>query len=848
MKKIIAIIIFLTLIFGTFSFADPDPATPTDLDSDIIITDYVPKLSNLKQFSLIALQDATLIGHTRGSIWVGGELSGNSIVDDGSVNHQNPNDSYVATNNSSIQFKGRTNAQATDAYYGLSEAAIRATRQYWNDIITHPSSNWIYVAPDANGHVDMYYWDYHCSGPAQGGTGGDECHEVIEKIYWTDATSVTMGGLTGHLIAPKATVTIVNCNYCGAIIAKNIISSGEGHINYWIPLNDPTPTPTSTPEPIDLTINKTLIGSIWHVRCDYMDGTTFRAGGGFWKTDVIQNPNSILSKEGHRSNKCGDAEHWVIWVDANGVPFRMDEIKSGATGGTLPTVLYRERIPMTTEEIHSLTPDDIEGVWRYAQNFQDRMDYSEIEVGQRIYWITWNNAQRWYHTGIVYKVDAPTYTLYIDGEGYNLVANGGSVTISELEQGIHTIVEENYPDTYISHIYVNGVALTEYDGSVNLTEDTIITVENTLITPPPTDPNPPTPPVINTPTPTPTPTSEETPTPTPTPTSSETPTPTPTPEETETPTPTPTPEETSTPTPTPTSPTPTPTLCNFTIKKVVIGTNESAIFFFKVTGPNMMEEYIEISVDNGEGSYIVEDVPAGKYTVEEIDISKEFELVSEPSITLYVVNDAQEFEFVNRLIPPTTVTPSATPTLTPTSTATSTPTPTPTVTTSPTPTPTPTPSEEPTPTEEITPTPTPTPIPMITIGVHKKWNDEGYNDMRPTKIYVHLYGNGVFIKTIEVSASNEWLTILDVPQVDENNDIIIYTWKETEVIGYYVESISEVDHITTIINHIWEEPKVPENMVQPKIPRHLHKLVDIEEYDTALGLDTTINHTGDCFD
>jgi hypothetical protein len=74
-----------------------------------------------------------------------------------------------------------------------------------------------------------------------------------------------------------------------------------------------------------------------------MDGTTFQAGGGIWKTDVIMNPTKKTSLEGHRSNKCGDPDHWIIWIDAETeLPFRMDEIKSGATGGTLATMIFQE--------------------------------------------------------------------------------------------------------------------------------------------------------------------------------------------------------------------------------------------------------------------------------------------------------------------------------------------------------------------------------------------------------------------------------------------------------------------------------------------------------------------------
>ena len=174
--------------------------------------------------------------------------------------------------------------------------------------------------------------------------------------------------------------------------------------------NPATPTDISV-DPGSITITKQLVGDIWHIRCDYMDGVTFKAGGGIWKRDPITNPDGILSQEGHRSNKCGDADHWVIWVGTDGVPYRMDEIKSGATGGTLPTVIYRPRYHLSDDEIHSAIEGDEDLRWRYSQNFIDVMSWSDIRVGERMYWTTANNNQVWYHTGIPYT-SCPTFILF----------------------------------------------------------------------------------------------------------------------------------------------------------------------------------------------------------------------------------------------------------------------------------------------------------------------------------------------------------------------------------------------------------------------------------------------------
>jgi hypothetical protein len=898
-KKLIAFMLFLSMLCLTFTAAYieaiddfSDVATPTDLQP--VYYDYTINRSNMPQYSIIAFDNASITGHIRGSIYVGGTLTGSQYVDDGALNNSAPSYSYVHKNESSINFRSRTPEQSPDAYYLLSSSSAESTASYWKNFIENLPNDetYIYLEPDENGVVNISPYDYQAN-------GSDEAYRTINKVYWTDARVVNMAGLAGHLIAPYATVNISNCNHCGSIVAQNIYTSGEDHINTFVPPTPSEPTPTPTPEPVDLTIDKTLIGSVWHIRCDYMDGITFKAGGGIWRRDWIKNPSGLTSKEGHRSNKCGDADHWVIWVDTNGNPFRMDEIKSGSTGGTLPTIIYEPRYQMSHDEILAMESGDPDLIWKYSQNFIDVKDWSTIQLGVRMYWTTSNGNQVWYHTGIPYKVNSPTYTIYIDGQGYNLVANEGSVTIEDLEAGVHTIVEENYPDTYISNIYVNGVALSEYDGSIEITADTRITVENTLITPPPTSsPTPPPTPVVPTPTPTTTPEESPTPTPTTTPEESPTPTPTTTPEESPTPTPTTTPEESPTPTPsesptpTPTttpeeSPTPTPTTTpeetpepvGFTIRKIVNGElSENAIFFFKITGPEDYEEYYEVIVEaeTGKGEIFIDNVRAGKYTVEEVDIPEGFALVSEESITKYIVGINMEFEFVNELEP--TPTPTPTPTLEPTPTPTPTPatptdltppptTPPTTVTpsevpitpTPPPPTPTPTPEyiTTPIPSEVVSPTPTPTPTPepteepepepiMKELTLIKIWSDnDNESQRRPNYIMADLYANG---QLIQVITSYTETFVIEVPVYDEEEKEIEYTWREHEVLGYRLQSMTTSGDTTVLVNSLIDIPKVPENVAQPRVPTRTMHTVEFEEYTVALGVNVMINHVGDCFD
>jgi hypothetical protein len=146
MKKFIAFLMALILTLSFIPVAGSNeagemPATPTDLEP--IYYDYVVNLSTLSNYSIVALNNATLNGHVRGSIWVGGELNGGEwkFVDDGSIGGTAVSDSYVYTNNSSIQFKGRTGAQSTSAYRCLSDTAVNSSYSYWRNLIADAGSN-----------------------------------------------------------------------------------------------------------------------------------------------------------------------------------------------------------------------------------------------------------------------------------------------------------------------------------------------------------------------------------------------------------------------------------------------------------------------------------------------------------------------------------------------------------------------------------------------------------------------------------------------------------------------------------------------------------------------------------
>jgi hypothetical protein len=272
----------------------------------------------------------------------------------------------------------------------------------------------------------------------------------------------------------------------------------------------------------------------------------------------INNPDHNTSKEGHRSNHCGNRENLVLFVSDEGVAISLYQLKSGSTGGTLPSIMYRApsdlaHIPEGQFIYDPTDPNDTMTARLINEVFipSNVMPFSDINLveGERLFWISQNGKQVWHHTGVLKKT-TPRFAFVINGEPYTLGV-GESITLTEVEEGlleIEEIAAANYKMVEIVQDEEgNYVVINEID--------------------PPNKPTPTPPPPIVTNTPTPTPTGE---TPTPSPTPTESPTPSPTPTESPTPSPTPvtpttsrlTPMDSSCPTST-TSPPPWSRICRW---------------------------------------------------------------------------------------------------------------------------------------------------------------------------------------------------------------------------------------------------------------------------------------------
>ena len=224
MKKfLLGLTLCITLSLTPYAVYAEDFETQENTQSPVV------NIDNLSDYNLVALNDADVNCHIRGSIYVGGVLTGNQYIDDGSMYGEPGSESYVYDNQSNLYFQSRTVNQSLDAYQKLDEKAASATANYWENILAscpNDGDKYVYLKPNEDGSLDMKKWDYY-------GAGSDEAYQEIPILYWTDAKRIEMGGLAGHLIAPLASIFIVSCNHCGSIVGKNIYTDGEAHINYW---------------------------------------------------------------------------------------------------------------------------------------------------------------------------------------------------------------------------------------------------------------------------------------------------------------------------------------------------------------------------------------------------------------------------------------------------------------------------------------------------------------------------------------------------------------------------------------------------------------------------------------
>lgn len=135
---------------------------------------------------------------------------------------------------------------------------------------------------------------------------------------------------------------------------------------------------------------------------------------------------------------------------------------------------------------------------------------------------------------------------------------------------------------------------------------------------------------------------------------------------------------------------------------------------------------------------------------------------------------------------------------------------------------------------------------VTSASVSKVWDDNGDKQrIRPSSIGMTLSDGQKTVTTVILSEANGWsATVNNLPTI-VNGKEAVYTWTEQSVLGYKKGVKTEKNGVTIFTNTIWKRPDNPPKGKKPKTPG---EVVDIEEYDTPLGVDVIINHVGDCFD
>ena len=131
-----------------------------------------------------------------------------------------------------------------------------------------------------------------------------------------------------------------------------------------------------------------------------------------------------------------------------------------------------------------------------------------------------------------------------------------------------------------------------------------------------------------------------------------------------------------------------------------------------------------------------------------------------------------------------------------------------------------------------------------TATVSKVWEDgNNARKIRPNSIAMVLQPAGTVYVLDE---TNGWTVTATGLPVKINGEPVEYSWKEQEPVGYTLADKQVSGNSTVFINRIVRIPEVPGDGKKPNIP--LGEFEYIEEYNTALGINTIINHVGDCFD
>lgn len=129
------------------------------------------------------------------------------------------------------------------------------------------------------------------------------------------------------------------------------------------------------------------------------------------------------------------------------------------------------------------------------------------------------------------------------------------------------------------------------------------------------------------------------------------------------------------------------------------------------------------------------------------------------------------------------------------------------------------------------------------VTVRKAWDDDNNRaGIRPESIRMTLSSGQAVI----LNKANGWqATVTGLPK-RLNGREALYTWTEQNILGYRLQNVSTTGTVTTFTNEVFRTPEIPENLKPKKMPSGEWQVFEV--YATALGVETLINHVGDCFD
>ena len=128
----------------------------------------------------------------------------------------------------------------------------------------------------------------------------------------------------------------------------------------------------------------------------------------------------------------------------------------------------------------------------------------------------------------------------------------------------------------------------------------------------------------------------------------------------------------------------------------------------------------------------------------------------------------------------------------------------------------------------------------MSVWVRKEWENDN-EKTRPRSIKVRL-SNGM---SVTLTKENGWTGVISNLPAYINGEPAVYTWTEADALGYQQKSVETKGNMTVITNEPFTRNDSPKKGKKPKLPG---ETVELEDYETPLGVEVIINHVGDCFD